>query len=67
VFVVTDRRVPARRCSSLSASHSLAAVQVAVASLADLDRLYETVKRERCVVHTVVANAGIGDHRTHAH
>ena len=34
-------------------------VQGDAGNLADLDRLYETVKREKGVLHVVVANAGI--------
>lgn len=40
--------------------HHVTAVQGDVSDLADLDRLYATVKKEKGILDMVFANAGIG-------
>lgn len=58
---ITGRRAPELEKAKMEIGRNVTVVQGDVAKLADLDRLYDAVKREKGVVHAVVANAGIGE------
>ncbi len=57
VFITGRRQAELDKAKALIGKN-VTAVQGDIASLEDLDRLYETVKREKGILHIVVANAG---------
>jgi len=59
---ITGRREAALQKAKADIGGNVTIVQGDVANLADLDRLYETVKREKGKVDIVVANAGFIEH-----
>ena len=58
VFITGRRQAELDKAKTLIGKN-VTAVQGDVANLDDLDRLYETVKKEKGVLHIVVANAAI--------
>src|SRR5271155_4797307 len=58
VFITGRRQTELDKAKALIGKN-VTAVQGDIANLKDLDRLYETVKKEKGVLHVVVANAGI--------
>jgi NAD(P)-dependent dehydrogenase (short-subunit alcohol dehydrogenase family) len=56
---ITGRRAAELEKARREIGKDVTVVQGDVANLEDLDRLYEAVKREKGVVHVVVANAGM--------
>jgi NAD(P)-dependent dehydrogenase (short-subunit alcohol dehydrogenase family) len=58
---ITGRRAEELQKARAEIGRNVTTVQGDVAKLADLDRLYDTVRREKGVVHVVVANAGIAE------
>jgi NAD(P)-dependent dehydrogenase (short-subunit alcohol dehydrogenase family) len=58
VFIVGRRQTELDKAKALIGKN-VATVQGDVANLNDLDRLYETIKKEKGVLHIVVASAGI--------
>jgi NAD(P)-dependent dehydrogenase (short-subunit alcohol dehydrogenase family) len=61
---ITGRRPAELEKAKAEIGRNVTAVQGDVASLEDLDRLYDTVKKEKGKVDIVVANAGFGEHQT---
>jgi NAD(P)-dependent dehydrogenase (short-subunit alcohol dehydrogenase family) len=59
---ITGRREAELEKAKAEIGSNVAAVQGDVTSLADLDRLYATVKAEKGVVDIVIANAGFVEH-----
>src|SRR5262245_5866345 len=57
VFITGRRPTELDKAKALIGKN-VTAVQGDIANLSDLDRLYETVKREKGVLHILVANAG---------
>jgi NAD(P)-dependent dehydrogenase (short-subunit alcohol dehydrogenase family) len=58
---ITGRRQPELDSAVKSIGKNVTAVQGDVAKLGDLDRLYETVKKEKGRVDILFANAGTGE------
>jgi len=58
VFITGRRQTELDKAKALIGKN-VATVQGDVANLNDLDRLYETIKKEKGVLHVVVASAGI--------
>ena len=58
VFITGRRQTELDKAKALIGKN-VTAVQGDIANLNDLDRLYETIKKEKGVLHVVVANAGI--------
>ena len=58
VFITGRRQTELDKAKALIGKN-VTAVQGDVANLNDLDRLYETIKKEKGVLHVVVASAGI--------
>ena len=58
VFITGRRQAELDKAKGLIGKN-VTAVQGDVANLDDLDRVYETVKKEKGILHVVVANAGI--------
>jgi NAD(P)-dependent dehydrogenase (short-subunit alcohol dehydrogenase family) len=58
---ITGRRQPELDAAVKQVGKNVTAVRSDAANLADLDRLYETVKREKGRVDILFANAGIGE------
>jgi NAD(P)-dependent dehydrogenase (short-subunit alcohol dehydrogenase family) len=56
---ITGRRGAELDQAKSAIGNNVSAVQGDVADLADLDRLFDTVKREKGVINVVIANAGI--------
>jgi NAD(P)-dependent dehydrogenase (short-subunit alcohol dehydrogenase family) len=61
---ITGRREPELAKAQAQIGRNVTAVRGDVANLADLDRLYETVRAEKGGLDIVVANAGIQELRT---
>jgi NAD(P)-dependent dehydrogenase (short-subunit alcohol dehydrogenase family) len=61
---ITGRRQPELDAAEALIGRNVTAVQGDVADLADLDRLYETVKAKKGVVDIIVANAGFVEPQT---
>ena len=58
VFITGPRQTELDKAKALIGKN-VTAVQGDIANLNDLDRLYETIKKEKGILHIVVANAGI--------
>jgi NAD(P)-dependent dehydrogenase (short-subunit alcohol dehydrogenase family) len=58
VFIVGRRQTELEKAKALIGKN-VTAVQGDTASLEDLDRVYETIKKEKGILHIVVASAGI--------
>ena len=58
VFITGRRQTELDKAKALI-GQNVTAVQGDIANLNDLDRLYETIKKEKGILHIVVANAGI--------
>ena len=56
---ITGRRKDALAAAVAEIGKNVTAVQADVASLSDLDRLYETVKRQYRAIDVIFANAGL--------
>src|SRR6266478_6445883 len=56
---ITGRRKDALDAAVADIGKNVTAVQGDVASLSDLDRLYDTVKKQNCKVDIIFANAGL--------
>ena len=58
VFITGRRQTELDKAKALIGKKNVTAVQSDIANLNDLDRLYETIKKEKGILHVVVANAG---------
>ncbi len=63
VFITGRRQTELDKAKALIGKN-VTAVQGDIANLNDLDRLYETIKKEKDILHVVVANAGITERAT---
>ena len=61
---ITGRRQAELDKAKKAIGKNVTAVQGDIANLNDLDRLYETIKKEKGILHVVVANAGITERAT---
>jgi len=58
---ITGRRKPELEAAAASIGSNIAAIQGDVSKLADLDRIYAQIKKEKGRVDIVFANAGLGE------
>lgn len=63
---ITGRRQAPLDAAVKQIGKNVTAVQADAASLADLDKLYDTVKREKGRIDVLIANAGIGEFKATA-